>query len=864
MKLTNLFILKLLIIVILFSTCQTNKTDSSNLSQLSVDWQLVGNMANGDCVAEFTFFNNSSEPITSSRWALYFNQNTLNMGNNTPDSALGVVEHINGDLYRFIPGALFTIPASDSLKIQYRYKGVMIKEKDAPNGAYFAEVSDNNQEFIVLPQQFTVRPFTNLNTIFPDTSLLKYIPNPTNIYTQNLSISTLPLPQVGKIIPTPIQMLTGAGTLTIHDKTTICYTSNLENEAQYLANALKKLFNISLTTKVTNNPIKDAQTIQLHVAPTKVTGISAEAYHLEVSPNQGITITGNDGAGVFYGIQSLVSLIWADKSNAYLGVQAVDIKDAPRFSYRGFLLDVARNFQKKEAVLKLIDVLALYKINILNIRITEDEGWRIEIKGLPELTEVGSKRGHTKNSKNWLTPSFGSGPDPNSKNNHGTGYYTRQDFIDILKYANQRHIQVIPEVCFPSHARAAIKAMEARYDYYMAKKDTQKAQEFRLIDPNDKSEYLSAQMYKDNIVCVAQPSVYHFYDYVVNDFISMYQEAGLKMTMFNTGGDEVPKGAWTQSPLCSALMKTLPNIQDARQLQGYFLEKSMAILEKYNLQVSGWEEIVLNKNSQGDVVVNPKFVGKQVFVLVWDNTDNNIDLGYRIANSGYPVVLCNVTNLYFDLAYNADPTEPGLYWGGFQDAIDPYVLCPYNVFKTANFNMFSQLTETQESFSNKQGLKPDCKKNIIGVQAQLWSETVKGASMMEYYVIPKLFAFAEKAWAKAPLWEEEANLKKRNADILKGWNELSNRIGQKAFPFLDAYFGEFNYRIPPVGAIIDQGILKSNIAFPGLIVRYTTDGSEPTNTSPEYTAPVRVKGSVNIRAFNKKGRGGNAWTVVSK
>jgi hexosaminidase len=535
------------------------------------------------------------------------------------------------------------------------------------------------------------------------------------------------------------------------------------------------------------------------------------------------------------------------------------------------LLDVSRNFAKKEDVLRLIDLLAMYKINKLNLHLSEDEGWRLEIKGLPELTQIGSKRGHTVDSKNWLTPSYGSGPHPDSENNYGKGFYTREEFIEIIKYADQRHIQVIPEISMPGHARAAIKAMEARYDYFMAKGETEKANEFRLIDPNDKSVYLSAQMYKDNIVCVALPSVYHFYETVVKDIVAMYQEAGLKLTTFNTGGDEVPNGAWAKSPLCVELMKTLPEIKDARQLQGYFLQKAVTIFEKYNLEVAGWEEIVLNKDSQNNIQVNPKFKDKKVLPLVWDNTGKNIDLGYRIANAGYKVVLCNATNLYFDLSYNSDPTEPGLVWAGYQDAIDPYVMTPFDVFKSINFDKYSRLTEKEEIFGRKsqkidanmprQHLKTEAQKNIVGIQGQLWSETIKGSKMLEYFLAPKLFAFAEKAWANAPTWESESAISTRVNSIWAGWAEIANQIGQREFPRLDFLFDGYNYRIAPPGAVIEDGLLKANVAFPGFTIRYTEDGSEPNVNSKEYTNPIKVSGPIKVRSFNTFGRASKTFIV---
>jgi hexosaminidase len=351
----------------------------------------------------------------------------------------------------------------------------------------------------------------------------------------------------------------------------------------------------------------------------------------------------------------------------------------------------------------------------------------------------------------------------------------------------------------------------------------------------------------------------------------MYQEAGLKLTTFNTGGDEVPNGAWAKSPLCIELMKTLPEIKDARQLQGYFLQKAIAIFEKYNLEVAGWEEIVLNKDSQNNIQVNPKFKDKKVLPLVWDNTGKNIDLGYRIANAGYNVVLCNATNLYFDLSYNSDPSEPGLVWAGYQDAIDPYVMTPLDVFKSINFDKYSRLTEKEEIFGRKsqkidanmarQHLKMEAQKNIVGMQAQLWSETIKGSKMLEYFLAPKLFAFAEKTWSNAPSWESESTISKRVNSIWAAWADIANQIGQREFSRLDFLFDGYNYRIAPPGAVIEDGLLKANVVFPGFTIRYTQDGSEPDINSKEYTKPIKVSGPIKIRSFNKFGRASKTFIV---
>lgn len=833
------------------------------IDKLAVTWELLGNSmgVKEQCRTAFTFINKGDSRIGSQDWVMYFNQQTI-MPKTLLDSTKGKVEHINGDFYRFIPGKTFKIPPGDTLVLEYGYEGVLLKETDAPCGIYIVIHENEDQPLIIPVKNYTVKPFRDFDKLYSDPGFVRTIPTPDNEYARNLAITALPPDQVGMIIPTPVESHAGTGSVGISGSTIICFSKGLQMEADYLATAIEEISGIKLAKK--EGAGKGPNSIILKTAAILVNGSGEEAYRLNISQKEGVSITGGDAAGVFYGIQSLLGLLPADafkKPAGSISILSMEINDAPRFHFRGFLLDVSRNFQKKKAVLKLIDLLAFYKINHLNFRITEDEGWRIEIQGLPELTQVGGKRGHTLDDAAWLPPSFGSGPFPDAENNHGTGYYSRSDFKEILAYANQRHITIVPEICFPSHARAAIKSMEARYRSYMGRGDKKSAEEFRLIDPEDQSVYTSAQLYHDNIACVALESTYHFYETVIQDIKEMYNEAGVEFTLLHTGGDEVAPGAWTESPECRKLLQLHPEITNARNLQALFFNRVLSMLARFNLKIGGWEEVALNKDSAGNVTVNPEFAGNNVIPYVWDNTGNNLDLGYRIANAGYPVVLCNVTNLYFDLSYNTDPREPGLYWGGYQDARDPFVLIPFDAFKSAVYNQYGQSAASEDLYPSMERLKPENRKNILGLQAQLWTETVKGQEMMEYYVLPKLFAYAEKAWAVAPSWESDPDMESRIRRIDADWNEFANRIGQREFPRLDHLFGGFNYRIQPPGAIIENGTLKANISYPGLIIRYTVDGSLPDKDSPVYTGPVKVSGTIKLMAFSASGRSGRSIEI---
>jgi hexosaminidase len=389
----------------------------------------------------------------------------------------------------------------------------------------------------------------------------------------------------------------------------------------------------------------------------------------------------------------------------------------------------------------------------------------------------------------------------------------------------------------------------------MALGDEEKANEFRLIDPDDQSKYLSAQWYDDNVVNVARESTYKFYETVVDAIIAMYDEADVELEFFNTGGDEVAEGAWSGSPMCAELLKTLPEISDPKNLQAYFFEKAVKMLQSKNLKITGWEEVALLKNSEGKYVPNPEFVGKQVYPLVWNNQGANTDLAYRIANAGYPVILCNVSNFYFDLAYNKDPREPGHYWAGFVNTRNAWQVAPFNMFYTTTHNAMGRKIDVETEYAGLERLKPEAKANITGVQAQIWSETVKGEKMLEHYLLPKMIGFAESAWSPERNWETMANRRQREEAMDKGWNIFANTLAQKELPRMAGIFGGFNYRVPAPGAKIENGNLVANSTYPGLTIRYTTDGTEPTKNSTIYNEPVQVSGNVKLKAFDAAGKG---------
>lgn len=835
-------------------------THFDQASKIAVSWELVSNFAgpNDGFEARFYLKNNGTLTLEDSSWALFFNMAPRSVLPNTiPQPAH--LEHLNGDWYKMIPDKGFRLAPGDSLTVSYQGTEGIIKETDAPLGLYFVFYDKAGKETqIVQLDQCAVVPFTRKEQLLRGPNDQDPIQTSAQRYQDNVQVSQVAAEQLLRVIPTPFKVTTSKGTVTLTPSMPIHYESGLENEAKLLAQRLKDMTGSDFAIK---NAAPAAQTISLKIGHIKVNNTEKEAYQLTIN-DQGIAIVGSDAAGVFYGTQSLVAMIptatYQQKSSS-IALEHVQIEDAPRFHFRSMQLDVSRNFQNKETILRTLDLLAFYKVNHFLLYTTEDEGWRLEIEGLPELTQVGAQRQHVTSYKApALHPSYGSGPVAYDKGKHGSGFYTKADFIEILKYAAERHIKIIPEVNLPGHAHAAIKAMEARYERLMKEGKEKEANEYRLIDPNDKSVYVSAQGYRDNVTDVTQESTYRFYEKVTDEIIKMYKEAGLTLDLFHIGGDEVAEGAWTQSPLAQALLKKDPSIGDPHNLQAYFIRRLLPRLQKRNLQVHGWEEIALKKTANG-YQPNLEFADKNVVPYIWNNL-SDADLGYRLANAGYPVVLCNVSNFYFDLAYNNDPKEPGLYWAGFVDTRDNYTFAPYDFFKTTyTDNMGKPLV-----FNKMERLKSEARKNIIGVECQLWSETVKGRDMMEYYILPKLMGFAESAWTAERPWENITDRTTREKVIQASWNVFANTLAQKELPRLSYLNNGYNYHIPLPGAVVANGEVKANVAFPGLTIRYTTDGSEPNEKSPVYKNAIKASGKIKLRSFDAAGKASRTVTVMSE
>lgn len=817
------------------TTCysqQENQLSLISIKGLQVKWKFDQSRDKKKCLSTFIVCHPQLNQFLHGDWALYFN--TMKEIDYSSVTTGFSITHINGDFYKIAPKSIGgSLYYGDSLSISFLFTSQVVNRTDIPSGLFFVM---NNQAY----------PVKDYLIATDESGYRKSIPA-FKIYQENASINAA-LNYTIKIIPTPISFQEQAGSFMLNSSTTIFCDAAFKKEAAYLSGELKEL----LLNPVTIVPAAESHSIQLK----KITG-EASGYQLTVN-GKGITIAAADRAGIFYGIQSLKLLMdpgsWSAKKAA-ISIPFVTMNDKPRFAYRGLMVDIARNFQPLPQLLKIIDLMALYKMNVLHFHFSDDEAWRLQIPGLPELTDIGGKRGWPADDKQNLIPAFGSGPAPEFGPDNG--YYTRAQFIQLLKYAAERHITVIPEVETPGHARAAIKAMDARYERYIKAGNKAEAEKYLLRDLKDSSTYYSAQMFNDNVLCVAMPSVYTFLEKIMDELKSMYAEAGAEMSTVHLGGDELPAGAWTKSPLCKQLIAANTKLKTTGDLWYYYIGKVNTILKKRGLTFSGWEEAALRKtkvNGQTESLPNPDFKQENFKVYVWNNVIGfgAEDLPYQLANAGYKVVMSCTSNFYLDLANDTSYQEPGHSWGGYIDLKKVFSFIPFNYYLNA-YSDYQFHPVAHSFFDDKEKLQNKSRSNIIGLNATLFSEKVKSGERMEYMLLPKLLVFAEKAWSAEKPWETITDSVQREQVFAHSWSDFVNTLSARELPRLDYYHQGFNYRVPPAGAIVESNMVKANTLFPGFTIRYTTDGTEPVGNSSIYQKPIAEKGLIKLKVFDGKG-----------
>lgn len=766
-----------------------------------------------------------------------------------------MMEHLNGDLHRIKPTVAFTgFKAGETQKLLFRADGWSISRADAMPNYYI--VADGLTPSLIVSTKPVIDSATGLERkpfVKPyqfadsDKNFKRYAHETTpwatheQLYADNADSMALNKATERAVIPTPKRMtvLQPGSTLDL-SKGIVVKRNNVEVED--ISVVIDKLASFGVAQKA------DGVRLNLMIAAdrTKMNG----SYSLAIKADR-IDITGVDEAGVANGLQSLAALLTLDK----LELPLVEMDDEPRYEFRGLHVDVARNFHSKKLILKLLDQMAAYKLNKLHLHLADDEGWRLQIDGLEELTEIGSKRCFDPSEDKCLLTQLGSGPESNGNVN---GYYSKADYIEILRAAKARHIQVIPSLDMPGHSRAAVKSMEARYRKYMKVEDSKKAKEYLLSDMEDTTVYQSIQYYSDNTINVCMPSAYTFVDKVIEQVLQMHNEAGHALTRYHIGADETA-GAWVKSPQCTAFLQNNPHgITEHKQLGGYFVEQVAAILSKKGVETAAWGDGLMHTR----VEKMPKVVQANAWTPLFSD-------GYRqaheLVNRNWQVVISSPDTTYFDFPYEADPEEYGYYWASRQtNTRKVFEFMPDNLPLHAETRM-GRLGNPQV-FEDTVPIQKG--KGFYGMQGQLWSENVRSEEQAEYMLFPRLLALAERAWHKAD-WEPDYNhaggTYSQSSGVFteqmrkardESWNLFANVVAQKELPKLDVQ-GVF-YRIPTVGAKVEDNKLKANVIFPGMIIEYQINDQR----WKRYQGPVAVDGKVKVRAVSSDGsRKGRILTV---
>ncbi|MEO5594417.1 MAG: beta-N-acetylhexosaminidase [Chitinophagaceae bacterium] len=499
--------------------------------------------------------------------------------------------------------------------------------------------------------------------------------------------------QTINIIPQPAEMKQPKimASFTVTPATQIVLEgSGLENSANFLNDYLQRFYKVTL--KVVK---KAASKNVIRLNYEKMESAVAGAYTLTVN-NSGVYIAGDNENGTFYGIQTLIQLLPVPMTAQIpkLTIPYVSIKDYPRFGYRGAMLDVGRHFFPVDFVKKYIDYLALHKMNYFHWHLTEDQGWRIEIKKYPKLTEIGGYRNGT---------IVGHYPGTSNDNEKYGGFYTQEQIRDVVKYAAARYITVIPEIELPGHSGAAIAA----YPQLSCFPDSATVIPKNMISAGGKEQQAKGNpkivqeswgVYSD-VYCPSEYT-FKFLQDVIDEIVPLFPAKYIHI-----GGDECPKDAWKASAFCQALIKE-KGLKDEHGLQSYFIGRMEKYINSKGKSIIGWDEIL-----EGGLAPNAT-------VMSWRGEQGGIDA----AKQNHDVIMTPTTYVYFD--YSQTKKEDSLVIGGFLPLEKVYSYDPVP----------AELTQEQG-------------KHILGGQGNLWTEYIDNPAKCEYMVFPRLTALSEVLWS---------------------------------------------------------------------------------------------------------------------
>lgn len=518
------------------------------------------------------------------------------------------------------------------------------------------------------------------------------------------------------VIPLPEEIVAGEGTFVLTPDVIVRYQPEDQDMDRAVAAAQRLLTSVfgkraEVSLCGTDDIAADSGETGVAVAGRPAltlsldSGLPLSGYRIDIAP-EGINIKGGDAAGCFYAVETLRQLIPAE---AYVGekvasvtLPALTVTDAPAMDYRGFMMDCARHFFTVEEVKEVIDIMAMHKLNVFHWHLTDDQGWRIESEKYPELVRVGSVRKRTLIGKDP-----GGTYDENTRYDetpHG-GFYTKEQMKEIVDYAADRFITVIPEVEFPGHAVAAL----ASYPYLGCTGEQYEVRQTWDID--------------DRVFCMGKETTFGFMEDILAEVMEIFPSAYIHI-----GGDECPDKMWRKCPDCTRRMKE-EGLESYRELQGYGVARLGDFVESFGRHLIGWDEIL-------EAGVTPETI-----VMSWRGTEG----GIKAARMGNRVIMCPTEYCYLDYYQFPDTENEPLAWGGL-----------ITLEKAYSFDPLSGLDETSS-------------RNVLGVQANIWTEYISTLEGFEYMMLPRVAAISETAWSYGR----------------KDWTGFSSRIG-RMYPLYDA------------------------------------------------------------------------------
>lgn len=596
-----------------------------------------------------------------------------------------------------------------------------------------------------------------------------------------------------QIIPQPVSMQIGNGEFKLTKKTVIAVQDEADRKAaNFLNDYLQQVYGFKLDIdKQEGKDFIRFNTKKFIKAPDK------DAYSLTVTKD-GITIDGDTYTGTFYGVQTLIQLLPAYNVQSLVNskegvdissllIPIVTIQDYPRFNYRGMHLDVGRHFFPSSFVKKYIDYLALHKMNYFHWHLTEDQGWRIEIKKYPELTAIGAYRNGT---------IIGRYPGTGNDNARYGGFYTQDEIKEIVQYAADRHITVVPEIEMPGHSSAAIAAFP--WLSCFPEKPTKIPS-----NPSETSKQQQAEGKKklaqetwgvfEDVYCAGNDSTFQFLENVLDEVLALFPS-----TYIHVGGDESPKAHWKQCPKCQARIKK-EGLKDEHELQSYFIQRMEKYLNSKGRTLIGWDEIL-----EGGLAPN-------AIVMSWRGEKGGIDA----AKQKHLVIMTPQKPVYFD--HTQTRNEDSVTIGGYNPIEAVYAYEPVPA-----------------------ALSADEAKYIMGAQANVWTEYMKNPSKVEYMVFPRMSALSEVLWSP----KEKKN-----------WKDFEKRL-QTQFKRYDLWKANYSKAYYDMKASVlptkdFKGILwQLQTMQPTGKIEYTWN--ERSATTP-YKSPIKINTSGNYTAFYSNG-----------